>query len=135
METLEIYQLGFSQNYCTIAVILLIKNVLCSNFHFTKFINCKCFPMRSAAGTSRLQRGGSAASWDCSALRGGATQRRSLGVHTQRRSMGVYLHRRNSQWRRYSQHTERICIELMTSDRKLKASREGSKKRIYGTQK
>ena len=28
---------------------------------------------------------------------------------------------------------ERIFIELMTSDRKLKASREGSKGRIYGT--
>ena len=28
---------------------------------------------------------------------------------------------------------ERILIELMTSDRKLKASREGSKSRIYGT--
>jgi len=28
---------------------------------------------------------------------------------------------------------ERIVIELMTSDCKLKASREGSKGRIYGT--
>ena len=31
--------------------------------------------------------------------------------------------------------TERIFIELMTSDRKLKASREGSKCRIYGISK
>ena len=30
---------------------------------------------------------------------------------------------------------ERILIKLMTSDRKLKASREGSKSRMYGTQK
>ena len=28
---------------------------------------------------------------------------------------------------------ERICVELMTSDRKLEASREGSKRRIDGT--
>ena len=28
---------------------------------------------------------------------------------------------------------ERIFIELITSDRKLKASRQGSKGRIYGT--
>ena len=28
---------------------------------------------------------------------------------------------------------ERIFIDLVTSDRKLKASREGSKSRIYGT--
>jgi len=30
-------------------------------------------------------------------------------------------------------HTERIFIELKTSDRKLNASREGSEGRIYGT--
>ena len=28
---------------------------------------------------------------------------------------------------------ERICIELVKSDRKLKVSREGSKRRNYGT--
>jgi len=30
---------------------------------------------------------------------------------------------------------ERICTELMMSDRQLEASREGSKRRIYGTSK
>jgi len=34
---------------------------------------------------------------------------------------------------RFGINEERIFIELMTSDRKLKASREGSKLRIYGT--
>ena len=33
LETLIIYKLGFNQNYYTFTSILLIKIVLCSNFH------------------------------------------------------------------------------------------------------
>jgi len=41
-----IYKLGFNQNYYTFALILLIKIILCSEFHWTKFINYECFHMR-----------------------------------------------------------------------------------------
>ena len=47
VETLIIDKLGFNQKYCTFALILPTKIVLCSNFHWTKFINYKCFHMRS----------------------------------------------------------------------------------------
>ena len=41
-----IHKLGFNQNYCTFALILLIKIVLCIKFHWTKFQNYKCFHMK-----------------------------------------------------------------------------------------
>ena len=45
METFVIYKLGFNQNYYTFALILLTKIVLCSKFHWTKFIDYECFHM------------------------------------------------------------------------------------------
>ena len=48
MQTLIIYKLGFNQNYYTFTLILLIKIVLCSKFPSTKFINYKCFEMKSS---------------------------------------------------------------------------------------
>ena len=45
-ETLVIYKLGFNQNYCTFALILLIKIDTCSKFHRTKFMDYKCCHMK-----------------------------------------------------------------------------------------
>ena len=57
LQTLMIYKLGFNQNYYTIALLLLIKIVLCSKFPWTKFINYKCFHMGSGDGDTRGERG------------------------------------------------------------------------------
>ena len=46
LETIVIYQLGFSQNYCTFSSTSLINIVLCDKFPWTKFIDCKYFDMR-----------------------------------------------------------------------------------------
>ena len=47
VETLT--ELGFHQNYCTFASILLTKMVLCSKIPRTKFINYKCSDTRLQA--------------------------------------------------------------------------------------
>ena len=47
VETLMLSTLGFNQNDYTLASILLLKIVLCGQFHCTKFMNYKCFDMRS----------------------------------------------------------------------------------------
>ena len=45
VETLVIHDLGFSQNYYTFTLILLVKMILCRKFHWTKFNNFMCFHM------------------------------------------------------------------------------------------
>ena len=52
-------------------------------------------------------------------------------------TLGLRVIKREEINSRRESHNEReeIVIELMTSDRKLKASREGSKRRNYGTYK
>ena len=42
-----ILNLGFNQDYYTLTLILLIKIVLSSKFPWTKFIDYKCFDMKS----------------------------------------------------------------------------------------
>ena len=46
VETLVLCELGFNQNYYTFVLISLIKIVLCSKIHSTKFIHYKCFHIR-----------------------------------------------------------------------------------------
>jgi hypothetical protein len=48
MQTFLIYKAGFNQNYCTFALNLLMKIVLCSQFHWTKLMDHKCFITRFA---------------------------------------------------------------------------------------
>ena len=49
MQTLLIYKLGFNQNYYTSTLMSLIRIVMCSKFHWNKFINYKCFHMKFRA--------------------------------------------------------------------------------------
>ena len=53
------YRLGFNERYYTFAFILLIKIVLCSKFPWNKYINHKCFDMKS--GLTMLPLGGDGA--------------------------------------------------------------------------
>jgi len=55
MQTLITYKRGFNQNYYTFTSIMLTKIVMCSKFHRTKFINYKCFHMRTSAVSSPRQ--------------------------------------------------------------------------------
>ena len=44
VEALTIYKLGFNQNYCTFAFMLLIKILMCGEFHGIEFANYQRFP-------------------------------------------------------------------------------------------
>ena len=46
MATLLTYKLGFNQSHYTFALILQVKIVLCSMFHWTKFVKYKCLHMK-----------------------------------------------------------------------------------------
>ena len=43
METLIIYKLDFNENDYALALIILTKIVLSGKYHWTKFMNHKCF--------------------------------------------------------------------------------------------
>ena len=60
VKTVIIYKLGFNQYYYTFTSILLIRILLCSKFSWTKFINYKCFGIKSCAAA-----GGMAALFKC----------------------------------------------------------------------
>ena len=53
LQTLRIYPLSFNHNYDTVALISLIKIVLCSKFHYTKFINYKWLQMRLPSASKK----------------------------------------------------------------------------------
>ena len=46
MQELEIHELGFNQNYCTFALIVL-KIIVCSKFLGTKFMNYQSYKIKS----------------------------------------------------------------------------------------
>ena len=54
MQTLMIYKLGFNQNYYTFTFLLLTKIVLCGEFPCTKFLNYKCFGVRSSNNVTMI---------------------------------------------------------------------------------
>ena len=55
-QTFIIHKLGCNQNYYTCTVVSLINTVLCRQFPWTKFINFKCFDMRSVYLRSQRSR-------------------------------------------------------------------------------
>ena len=55
MQKLAINDLGFDQNYHTFAVILLMKIVLCSKFHRSRFMNYKFAGVGDGGNARRAQ--------------------------------------------------------------------------------